>query len=293
MPGLLLGLDGGGSGTKWALFDGAEVVRQGRLEALTGHNLDAGAVRAVLEPLVLDERLTAVTGIVAGISGLQVGGAEVLQAVLADIFNIPASSIRVTDDMELAYAAQFGSGEGVLVYAGTGSIAYHRTPGGEVLRAGGHGFLLGDEGGAFWQGREALRIVLAAQDAGQVFSGPLADELTALTGSPSWPELRSWVYGGGRGTVANLAPAVHRAALAGDAQAQDVMRQAGQALARLASTLLRRCPPGLPLVLAGGAANPLVRGAFTAALPDVVQLAPVAPVLGAPHLGFRPRQAAP
>ena len=291
MPdGLFLGLDGGGSGTKWALFSGTEVVRQGRLEALTGHALSAEAVRTVLEPLVLNEPPTA---IVAGISGLQMGGAEVLQVVLSDIFGLPRSHIRVTNDMELAYAAHFGAAEGVLVYAGTGSIAYHRTVGGEVRRAGGYGFFLGDEGGAFWQGREALRVVLAAQDEGRTLTGPLADELAILTGSLSWPELRSWVYNGGRGAVAKLAPAVHRAALANDPDAQDVLGLAGLALARLASTLLRRCPPGLPLVLAGGAANPLVRGAFTAALPDVVQLAPVAPVLGAVNFDSRRRQAAP
>jgi glucosamine kinase len=290
VSGRLLGLDGGGSGTKWAVFDGAQVVRQGRLDALTGHQLGAETVRAMLEPLVLDEPPTV---IVAGISGLQEGGAESLQAILSGIFNLPQAHIRVTDDMELAYAAHFGAGEGVLVYAGTGSIAYHRTAQGAVLRSGGYGYLLGDEGGAFWQGREALKLLLAAQDAGQVLSGPLADELITLTGSLDWPDLRSWVYGGGRGAVATLAPAVHRAALAGDPVAQGVLRRAGEALADLASTLLSRCPPGLPLVLAGGAASPLVRQAFTASLPKAVQLAPVAPVLGAPRLAPRQTPVAP
>ena len=89
--------------------------------------------------------------------------------------------------------------------------------------------------------------------------------------------------------MATLAPAAYRAALAGDVDAQEVMRQAGQALADLALTLQNRAssehqPGCLPMVLCGGAANALVRAAFVAALPGVVQLAPRAPVLGAVRL---------
>ncbi|WP_407541793.1 BadF/BadG/BcrA/BcrD ATPase family protein (plasmid) [Deinococcus radiomollis] len=290
----LLGIDGGGSGTKWAIFGpNGQPLRQGRLEALTGHlftDEDRAGARTLLIRLaeVMQVNSSSLGAVVAGISGLQQGADVWFQDALADAFGLPPDLVRVTDDVTLAYAAQFSPGEGVLVYAGTGSIGYFQSADGEVCRAGGHGFLLGDEGGAFWQGQQGLKTALYTQDRGQEPTGPLAEELRAAVGSLDWPHLRQWVYGGGRAALATLAPAVYRAALAGDPDAQDVTRQAGETLAQLADTLLGRSPPGLPVTLAGGAANSLVRAAFTAALarlrPGAVQVEPRPPVLGAPKL---------
>ena len=289
---MLLGIDGGASSTKWALFsaDGA-VLRQGRLGSMTGHLFspeDEAALRSRLADLAdtLESRPGAV---VAGISGLQGHAGPIFRAALADTFGLPERLIRVVSDLQLAYAAHFPPGEGVLVYAGTGSVACFYTPGGELLRAGGHGFLLGDEGGAFWQGRQALRAVLHAQDEGRPLPTLLAQELSTLIGNLDWPQVRAWVYGGGRGAVATLAPAVDLAALAGDVVAQEVMQQAGRALADLALVIQNRVsseyqPGSPPVALCGGAANDLVRAAFAAALPDAVQRSPRAPVLGAVRL---------
>ena len=288
----LLGIDGGGSSTKWALFsaDGA-VQGQGRLGSITGHLFgteDEAALRSLLAELA-DVLQVKPEAVVAGISGLQEHAGPVFQSILADTFGLPERMIRVMSDLQLAYAAHFAPGEGVLVYAGTGSVACFYTQSGELLRAGGHGYLLGDEGGAFWQGRQALRAVLHAQDGGRPLPETLAHELSLLIGNLDWPQVRAWVYGGGRGAVATLAPAVYRAALAGDVVAQELMRQAGLALADIALTLQKRMASehqsgSLPVVLCGGAANNLVRAAFVAVLPGVVQLSPLAPVLGAVRL---------
>ncbi len=306
----LLGIDGGGSGTEWALFgpDG-DVLRQGRVGPLTGHvfaSADRTRTASVLQALaaeVLASGQAAPDAVVAGISGLQVEGDAVFRSLMAGVFSLPGEQVRVSDDLQLAYAAQFTPGEGVLVYAGTGSVGYHRAAGGEVVRAGGHGFLLGDEGGAFWQGRAAVKALLELQDAGVEPTGPLADEIAGLTGGLDWPQLRRFVYEGGRTALAALAPGVHRAALAGDPLAVSVQDGAGRQLARLARTVLTRLESvdpaltfrtdstvkgtgaaRLPLVLAGGAANPRVRAAFVAELPDFVHLPPRPPVLGAPRL---------
>ena len=136
---MLLGIDGGASSTKWALFsaDGA-VLRQGRLGSMTGHLFspeDEAALRSRLADLAdtLESRPGAV---VAGISGLQGHAGPIFRAALADTFGLPERLIRVVNDLQLAYAAHFPPGEGVLVYAGTGSVACFYTPGGELLRAG-------------------------------------------------------------------------------------------------------------------------------------------------------------
>jgi glucosamine kinase len=282
---MLLSVDAGGSATKWALLgpDGT-FHAEGRLEPLTGHLYtvqDEQNAARLLQSLVgqLPERPQAV---VAGITGL--GDSAWFRASLAALLDLAPELVHVGSDMQLAYAAHFAPGEGVLVYAGTGSVSWVQLQGGEVLRAGGHGFLLGDEGGAFWQGREAVRRVLLAQDRGEGPSPLLAAQLAGMTLGSDWPHLRRWVYEGGKTALASLAPAVERAALAGDAVALGILKDAGEYLATLAQTLLRRCPPHLPVVLCGGAANPLVRADFEAALPGVRQLPPRSPLLGALRL---------
>ena len=74
--------------------------------------------------------------------------------------------IDVVGDMETALVAAFEDGPGVIVIAGTGSIAYGRDKQGRTLRAGGWGFAIGDEGSAHWIGREAVSAVLRASDRG-------------------------------------------------------------------------------------------------------------------------------
>ena len=68
-----------------------------------------------------------------------------------------AAQVTAYSDVELAHAAAFGGGPGVLIAAGTGSIAFARDTRGRRRRAGGWGQLLGDEGSGFWIGRAALR----------------------------------------------------------------------------------------------------------------------------------------
>ena len=75
-----------------------------------------------------------------------------------------ARSAEVMGDGELALIAAFTGGPGILVNAGTGSIAYARDPQGKLHRAGGFGWQMGDEGGGYWLGRRALAAAGRAQD---------------------------------------------------------------------------------------------------------------------------------
>lgn len=74
-------------------------------------------------------------------------------------------AIRVLSDVELVLIAALGTAPGVVLIAGTGSIALARTPDGALKRCGGWGPRLDDEGGGFWMGREALRAVARMIDA--------------------------------------------------------------------------------------------------------------------------------
>src|SRR2546426_9650147 len=91
-----------------------------------------------------------------------------------------ARRVRVLADAEVALSAAFGRGPGVLVNAGTGSIAYARDPHGGLHRAGGYGWQLGDEGGGYWLGRRALEAAAWGEDGRGEGSTLLARPLAAV-----------------------------------------------------------------------------------------------------------------
>ncbi len=282
----VLGIDAGGSSTRWRLLGADGRARgQGRVGPLSGHLYEEASRRAA--EAVLDELAAAVKRlghprrVVAGVTGLSSGGepARWLAHALAGRLALPPDRVRVYDDMEVAYRAAFEPGEGVLVYGGTGSIAVHLRAAGAALRAGGHGYLLDDDGGGFSIGRAALRRVLRETDRlGEAPGTALGEALAAVIGGHDWDTVRRYVYGGGRSAVAALAPAVARAAEAGDVSALAVLAWAGRELARLADVLLARVDAELPVALAGGVTylGPALQDGFRAALPAAVTVRVVA-----------------
>lgn len=179
------------------------------------------------------------------------GGPEDKAALLAEL--IDAERIVVTHDAKIAWAGATEGEPGVVVIAGTGSIAYGENAQGESARAGGWGYVYGDEGGAFDIARQAMRAVLKEQEGW----GPR----TALT--PALPELigaanandalhRLYTVDWPRARVAELAMTVDRIAGEGDPVATDILRNAAQQLALLAASVRRQLwneeAPGLPPV---------------------------------------------
>ena len=281
-----LGIDAGGSSTGWLLLDGAgETVGRGRVAGITGHLFaadgelsDEGATSLERLAELLDQAAAVVKpgGVVLGIPGLEAGSATagILAAFIRDRLG-EDTRVLVENDMQIAYLSAFEPGEGVIVYGGTGSIAYHVPRHGAPLRAGGHGYLIDDSGGGWWIGRQALQQVLRWHDElGQPAGQPLARAVYAQLGASDWPEIRSLIYGGGRSSVAALAPAVVRAAARGDAAASGILAGAGQELGRLANVLLRRLGQMLPVTLLGGVSRmgPKLHEALAATLPAGTQL---------------------
>lgn len=164
--------------------------------------------------------------------------------------------------MEIALAAAFGAGPGVIVIAGTGSIAYGRNAQGQTARAGGWGFAVSDEGSAHWIGRSAVSSLLRSIDR-RALPRPASDEAAAL------PLYRDMLAGWGIGSFdeflrhANstsdfsaLFPAVLKAAESGDSSAAGVLKAAGDVLADLALEVAQRLFPDgqsrIPAAVAGG-----------------------------------------
>jgi N-acetylglucosamine kinase-like BadF-type ATPase len=272
-----LGIDAGASSTRWMLVDrGGAVVASGQTAPISGHIFTPSAREAVMRTLDALSAGVAAHGapshVVAGVTGLSTGTdvAHALEAAIAERFALPRVQVVVVDDMLIAFRGAFMPGEGILVYAGTGSIAYHLTAEGHVMRAGGYGYLVDDAGGGFWIGQQALRAMMRARDTGEAES-MLHRALCAAIGATDWDGMRPFVYGGGRSAVASLVPAVVAAAAEGDAEAATILREAGRELARLARMLLRRLWDK-PVALSGGAAaaSPLIFAAFRDALPPGV-----------------------
>lgn len=144
-----------------------------------------------------------------------------------------AERIQVVHDAEIALLGALGESSGIVVIAGTGSVALGVDAGGRRVRVGGWGFLFGDEGSAFWIGRRALTLAMRAEDANE----PSALRARALE-CFSLPSLRAvqhaFAHGElSRAAVACFAPDVLALAQAGAEEAREIRDDAVRALAEL------------------------------------------------------------
>jgi glucosamine kinase len=153
----VLGVDAGGTDCRAVLVRDGEIVARRRL----------GPLNVLLHSDALD-RLAALileTGAVAAGLGLAgVRSAAEADRIAAELRARTGVPVTVGDDTEAALAGAFRGGPGIVVVAGTGSGALGRNAEDRTARVGGHGFLLGDEGGGYWIGREAVRAALRAAD---------------------------------------------------------------------------------------------------------------------------------
>lgn len=212
-----------------------------------------------------------------------------------------ADRIRVVTDAEAAFYDAFADAPGILLIAGTGSMAWGRGEDGRVARAGGWGLLLGDEGSGYDIGLRALRASVRAADGRGVETELLPRLLEQLAlGEPE--ALVGWTAAVGKSEIAALAPLVMRLAETGDEAAAAIVETAIASLTNQVTALLShlgpwRGPPGL--ALAGGLVAPggPLRERIVAALADQgcravekpVEAARGAGLLAMKELSRRPR----
>jgi N-acetylglucosamine kinase-like BadF-type ATPase len=229
-----LGVDGGGTKTEAVLIDmeNNEIARvtagPSNFHAV-GAEVAEASLRAAIGGILSAARLEA-----AGVTALGLGMAgaarprdqETIRAMLSRIARFPC--VLITHDAETALVGATGRRHGAVLIAGTGAIAYGVNARGESRRADGWGHLLGDEGSAYWIGREALRAAARAHD-GRGPATDLAERLLSHLGLDDASKLIRFVYAAGFGVpqVAALAPLVEQGATDGDMIAQAILRQAG------------------------------------------------------------------
>jgi glucosamine kinase len=283
-----LGIDGGGSKTTCAVGDERSVLATVTGGASNITRVGESGARETLHRVMREAcdaagiTLPQVRRACIGVAGA--GREDVARTVHKIIAEIFSGDIEIVGDMEIAMAAAFEVGPGVIVIAGTGSIAYGRDARGKAARAGGWGFAVSDEGSAHWIGRAAVGALLRAADEAGVEHAALeqADRDQAWPAARLFHELKTaWRMNSmpqlaraanAKPDFAALFPAVLAAAEAGDAVARGVITQAAGELALLAGIVLRRLfpeqdsagSPAVPMAMAGGVFRhaPMIRELF-------------------------------
>jgi len=210
-----LGIDAGGTQTRWALArpDGT-VVASGHVAGSSALQMASSdgreRLRAVFASLAQDVLAHGrPASICAGLTGFG-GDSAVLTGWLEGLLGVASGAISVRNDIEIAYLDSFAPGAGYLVYAGTGSIAAFIDADGTFHRAGGHGVMLDDGGGGFWIAREAMRRIWRREDEtpGAWRDAPMARAVFDHVGGSDWSFSRQFIYTRERGEIGQLALAV-------------------------------------------------------------------------------------
>ncbi len=151
----------------------------------------------------------------------------------------PTARVQAHPDMVAALAGASIARPGVVVIAGTGSVAYGRLEDGREARVGGWGYLFGDEGSAYSIGRAALQAASQAVD-GRRSSTALSQDIPAFWGLATMHEVHDAVYTPkiSRPQIAELAAVVSQTARKGDATAMDLLADAARALADMAYAVI-------------------------------------------------------
>jgi glucosamine kinase len=296
MP-ILIGADVGGSKTAVGVSQGGDVlvradgpgaaIRPGR--ALASAGMIAEVVRRALAGvgrLSGDVLLVGAAG-----AGRDPERSELAKALRAE--NL-AERVLVQTDIELALAGAFETGPGIVVSAGTGSIAVGRDANGSQHRVGGYGWQMGDEGSGYAIGRAAMGAVSRAHD-GRSPRTALSDRVLAATRSPDFDSLVRWAASASPSELAGLAPHVLEIAAQGDPLAQGIADYAARELSQLAICLLPllHVSPPIGVALTGGllAQERPLRRSVLARLSEEAALrpidTPVDAVVGALRLAAR------
>lgn len=251
-----IGVDGGGTHARAVVVDedGRELARRTGPAGLVDPR-DPGSAAAAIAQLVrtalLDAGKPSAAALCCGLAGA--GRPHEREAVrIALTLEHLAERIVVVGDAEAAMADAFPDGTGVLVVAGTGSIAWARTTDGDALRVGGWGQLLGDEGSGYDIALQGLRAVAHAAD-GRAPHTALTTVLLAAAGVSSPDDLIAWTAGAAKAQIAALAPSVLSCASRGDQAALTIRGNTVRSLVEMtAAAALRSGAHTLTVALTGG-----------------------------------------
>jgi glucosamine kinase len=268
MAQLVVGVDGGGSKTHVILANGkgkelgsligdGSAVRPG--EALTSAETIGALVRDALTNAEITDKPSLLVAGVAG-TGREKERKLLLRALQGEGL---ADEVQVVTDAEIALADAFGTeGAGVLLVAGTGSVAYGRGPAGAFRRCGGWGPDVGDEGSGAWIGRRALSVVTSSADEREPETRLMGALMTALE-LETIEDIIPWAAKASPKDLAAIAGHVTTLAADRDLRANSICTVAAEELVVHIRTLARQLfvdeRAAFSVALAGGL---MTRGSF-------------------------------
>jgi len=291
---IFLGIDGGGSKTSCLIGDETSILGKGTAAGSNVVRVGEAQARDALATATRQARAAAniapsqINKTCVGLAGA--ARPEIRELVHQIVAELVSGEIEVVGDIVIVLEAAFGGGPGVIVIAGTGSIAHGRNAEGQTARAGGWGFAISDEGSGHWIGREVVAAAIRACDGGGVQNSRALESLMKCWGLDTREQLVPAANATPPPDFAALFPAVLALADSRDPIALDVLVRAGAELANLAGTVIRRLFPQsgpVPVAMSGGVfgSSPFVRQVFCENLRSKHPQAAINPTVIEPVLG--------
>lgn len=288
----LVGLDIGGTKTHGMLWSGGEAVAEATSGSANIQNVSFEAAQANIAQVFEGFGTRRIDRVVAGAGGIDTArDAERLHSMIAR--HAPGARIQVVHDSRLILAAG-GTMVGMAVILGTGSAVWGINPEGTEARAGGWGYLLGDEGSGYWMGREAVRSTLRGFNREEP-PGELSRLVLEANKVSSPDELIGLFHGAtDRRYWAQQSPLVFAAHAAGDPLAQEIIDAAVDYVLGALKDVSGVLGIAGPVVIGGGLGSnePLYQHRLRTALSgsglEDIRFLDVDPVLGALFLAGRP-----
>jgi len=242
-----LGVDAGGTKTIAVLADeNANVIQTVKIGSGNVISLGPAKITALIKNLLGEfsskcgpEDITASTFAMAGVG--RKNERQLLESILKDNH---LRNFHIMTDAAIMHYSIFGSGEGLLIIAGTGTVCLVRSNNGKLNQLGGIGYLLGDEGGGYYIGRQAIKKALNASDAGNEPS-LLTKKILEFYNLHQPQEIVSKISLSEHPQKDIAAPAqvVCDWAQRNDAQAIEIINDAGKALVELTARAIKHyCP---------------------------------------------------
>lgn len=260
----IIGIDGGGTRTRAILKRGNEILSQTTAGTTRVGSVGVGESCERLLTIILDlcdqaELDTSeVDIVVVGLAGVWLEEEKQrsthLLKTLARTQNIPLNDVIITSDAEIAVEGAFNGGNGIVLIAGTGSIAIGKTGKDKFVRCGGWGIELDDEGSGAWIGREGLTAVVRALD-GRGKPTMLTDMLADFNPLIDIKNPRTIVKAYAERTFEYqmLTPTVMRCAELGDEVCMDIINRSSYHLIELLTALFPYFKSKqVPVALVGG-----------------------------------------
>lgn len=245
----ILGVEGGGTKTSWVLVERCgsdlQMLDQGKLPPANLRLATPDELRAMFREL--PREITRAGIFLAGCGTEE--DRQSLTRLCAEIW--PQAKIVVGSDRDSGLAAALGSGDGIVVNAGSGSSVTGRRDK-RTENAGGWGHILGDAGGGYFLSLQALRLILREYDLHRGEVQFTTKVLRALSLN-NLDEVVRWAQTADKMEVAMLTPVVFEAAAGGDARVMEIIEEGARVLCEYTEAVATRLHVLAPkIVLLGG-----------------------------------------